>query len=77
MIKRNIYIIMELCDGDLSSHIRLHKQLPESTCKFFLRQLAIALKYMRDHEISHFDLKPHNLLLTRNPGVQLKVADFG
>lgn len=68
---------MELCDGDLSTYIRSHKRLPESTCKYFLRQLAIALKYMRGHEISHFDLKPQNLLLCRNPNIQLKVADFG
>lgn len=69
---------MELCDqGDLSKYIRNHKTLPESTCKFFLRQLALAFKYMREQQISHFDLKPSNLLLTKNPNMTLKVADFG
>lgn len=69
---------MELCAaGDLSAYIRRHHRLPESTCKFFLRQLAIALRYMRSHNVSHFDLKPHNLLLTHTPALTLKVGDFG
>lgn len=69
---------MELCAaGDLSAYIRRHRRLPESTCKFFLRQLAIALRYMRTHNVSHFDLKPSNLLLTHTPALTLRVADFG
>lgn len=75
---RNIYIMMELCAaGDLSAYVRRHRRLPESTCKFFLRQLAIALRYMRTHNVSHFDLKPQNLLLTHTPALTLKVGDFG
>ena len=69
---------MEYCDqGDLSAYIKSHKTLPETTCKFFLRQLALALQYMRNNDVSHFDLKPHNLLLTKTPKITLKVADFG
>lgn len=69
---------MELCvEGDLSKYIRSHKTLPENTCQFFLRQLALAFKYMREKDISHFDLKPSNLLLTKTPNMTLKVADFG
>lgn len=75
---RNIYIVLEYCSaGSLSSFIRCKKALPESTCKYFLRQLASAVQYMRSNDVSHFDLKPQNLLLTRNPIVMLKVADFG
>lgn len=74
----NIYIVMEFCNaGNLSSYIKAHKKLPETTCKFFLRQLALALMYMRENIVSHFDLKPQNLLLTRTPNLVLKVADFG
>ena len=29
---KNYYIIQELCDGDLSSLIKLGKQLPETYC---------------------------------------------
>lgn len=58
--------------------IRTKKALPESTCRYFLRQLAAAVQYMRANDVSHFDLKPQNLLLTRGANnVSLKVADFG
>lgn len=69
---------MELCTaGNLSAYIKRHQTLPESTCKFFMRQLASAMQYMRSNNISHFDLKPHNLLLTKSPNLTLKIADFG
>ncbi|CAD7084987.1 unnamed protein product [Hermetia illucens] len=73
-----IYIVLEYCNaGNLSTYIRQRNVLPEATCKYFLRQLAAAVQYMRSNDISHFDLKPQNLLLTRTPNVVLKVADFG
>lgn len=69
---------MELCgEGDLSTYIRTHQTLPEGTCQYFLRQLSQAMYYMRNNNVCHFDLKPHNLLLTRAPALILKVADFG
>lgn len=75
---RNIYLVLELChQGDLSAYIKNHRTLPETTCKFFLRQVALALQYMRENNVSHFDLKPQNLLLTKAPNITIKVADFG
>ncbi|KAH8382110.1 hypothetical protein KR009_001962 [Drosophila setifemur] len=76
---KNIYIVLEYCNaGNLSAFIRTKKSLPESTCRYFLRQLAAAVQYMRANDVSHFDLKPQNLLLTRGASnVSLKVADFG
>uniref|UniRef100_A0A1B0G538 Serine/threonine-protein kinase ULK3 n=1 Tax=Glossina morsitans morsitans TaxID=37546 RepID=A0A1B0G538_GLOMM len=77
---KTIYIVLEYCNaGSLSTFIRSKKSLPEATCKYFLRQLATAVQYMRSNDICHFDLKPQNLLLTRSQGnsVSLKVADFG
>ncbi|XP_011068888.1 PREDICTED: serine/threonine-protein kinase ULK3 isoform X2 [Acromyrmex echinatior] len=74
----HIYIVMEYCDGgDLSSFIKKKHKLPESTCRRFLQQLALALKYLRDHNVCHMDLKPQNLLLMRKPQLILKVGDFG
>lgn len=73
-----IYIVLEYCNaGNLSTYIRQRQVLPEATCKYFLRQLALAIRYMRSNNVSHFDLKPQNLLLSRCPNVILKVADFG
>ncbi|XP_024880000.1 serine/threonine-protein kinase ULK3 [Temnothorax curvispinosus] len=74
----HIYIVMEYCDGgDLSSFIKKKHKLPESTCRRFLQQLALALRYLRDHNVCHMDLKPQNLLLMRKPQLVLKVGDFG
>lgn len=75
-----IYIIMELCEFSLSSFIKKRSRLSENTVRIFIRQLAEALKYLRENNISHFDLKPQNLLLTRNNPNSvyvLKVCDFG
>ncbi|XP_076277263.1 unc-51 like kinase 3 homolog Aduk isoform X3 [Lasioglossum baleicum] len=74
----HIYIVMEYCDaGDLSSFIKKRHKLPEKICRGFLQQLALALRYLRNHDVSHMDLKPQNLLLTRKPQLVLKVGDFG
>uniref|UniRef100_A0A182T8Y4 Serine/threonine-protein kinase ULK3 n=1 Tax=Anopheles maculatus TaxID=74869 RepID=A0A182T8Y4_9DIPT len=75
----NIYILMEYCNaGNLSSYIKQNRTLDEGTCKRFLQQLALALRYMRQHDVSHLDLKPANLLLTKVSGTYtLKVGDFG
>lgn len=69
---------MELCDaGNLSAYIKRHGILLENTCKYFMKQLASAMQYMRSNNICHFDLKPQNLLLIKKPAMTLKVADFG
>ncbi|XP_058127396.1 serine/threonine-protein kinase ULK3 [Anopheles ziemanni] len=77
--EKNIYIVMEYCNaGNLSTYIKQHKTLNEGTCRMFLQQLALALRYMRANDVSHLDLKPANLLLNKTAGTfTLKVGDFG
>ena len=41
------------------------------------QQLAVALRYLREHGVSHLDLKPSNLLVSGSQPPLLKVADFG
>ncbi|XP_054285473.1 serine/threonine-protein kinase ULK3 isoform X2 [Macrosteles quadrilineatus] len=75
---RFIYIVMEYCDGgDLSAFIRKRHKLPETVCRKFMQQLATALKFLRQNNVVHLDLKPQNLLLTTQPRLSLKVGDFG
>ena len=66
---------MEYCDGgDLSNFIKRKHKLPEHVCRKFLQQLALALRYLRNHNVCHMDLKPQNLLLIKKPSLRLKVA---
>lgn len=72
---QNIYIILEHCDGgDLSTFIKQHTKLSENVCRKFMQQLGLALQFLRSNNISHLDLKPHNLLLMKSHQLTLKVG---
>ncbi|XP_042332350.1 serine/threonine-protein kinase ULK3 isoform X2 [Sceloporus undulatus] len=69
---------MEFCaGGDLSRFIHSRRILPEKVARLFLQQLACALKFLHDKNISHLDLKPQNILLSSLDKPHLKLADFG
>jgi serine/threonine-protein kinase ULK/ATG1 len=77
--ERHVYLIMELCPGgDLMRVIRTHGAQSEGQTRNYLLQLARGLRYLRDHNLVHRDLKPQNLLLSSSqPDAVLKIADFG
>ncbi|KAH7021603.1 serine threonine-protein kinase hal4 sat4 [Microdochium trichocladiopsis] len=71
--------VMEYCDaGDLHRLIRSRApavlEIAEADCLFV--QLMAGVKYLHETAgIAHCDIKPENLLLTRDG--RLKIADFG
>ncbi|EOY07401.1 Kinase superfamily protein isoform 3 [Theobroma cacao] len=59
-------------------YITRHGSVSEATAKHFMQQLAAGLQVLRDNNLIHRDLKPQNLLLSRNDSnAVLKIADFG
>ncbi|EOY07399.1 Kinase superfamily protein isoform 1 [Theobroma cacao] len=74
-----IHLVLEYCKGgDLSMYITRHGSVSEATAKHFMQQLAAGLQVLRDNNLIHRDLKPQNLLLSRNDSnAVLKIADFG
>ncbi|XP_067246795.1 serine/threonine-protein kinase ULK3 isoform X2 [Chanodichthys erythropterus] len=73
----HIYLILEWCSGgDLSSFIRSRRILPERVARRCLQQIACALQFLHEKNISHLDLKPQNILLSGNV-LKLAEALFG
>lgn len=70
------FLVMELCDGvDLGRLVRSRERLPESQVRPILGQLARALEYVHQRGFVHRDLKPGNVMITRDGDV--KLTDFG
>ncbi|OON23087.1 kinase domain protein, partial [Opisthorchis viverrini] len=75
---RSVFLFMEYCaGGDLSDFLHAKNRLPEPLVRRFLRQMALALQYLKEKNIIHMDLKPQNILLTSSTNPVLKVTDFG
>lgn len=72
------YFIMEYCIGEsLSAHIKRVGPLSDKCSGKMLFQIAKGLKYLRDRNILHRDIKPGNILLHyENDELILKLCDF-
>lgn len=77
-LSRNIYMVLELCSQTLATFIenQLDKRITEVESVNFLWQLLTAINYLHNEcRILHRDIKPGNILLTRDRAI--KLADFG
>ncbi len=76
-VQDNIYyIIMEYVDGiTLKQYLNKKGHLDYAEATQFIIEIAGALKCAHEHKIIHRDIKPHNILLTRD--LTPKVTDFG
>ncbi len=69
---RELFLIMEYVDGE-----RLEDARPDSLRRVLaiFRQVAQGLHALHGHGFAHADIKPNNVLLTRDE--QIKIIDFG
>nr|WP_293167280.1 protein kinase [Allomuricauda sp.] len=70
------YLIFELSDGDVRSHMNFSKDVEIVWKLNSLHNVAVGLKQLHGVEIAHQDLKPSNILMYEK-GVVSKIGDLG
>ena len=73
--KVGLCIVMEYVDGE-SLDKWLDTKPPFAARKRIVRQILDAMAYCHDRQIWHLDLKPSNILITKD-GLTAKIIDFG
>ncbi|GAB6022179.1 hypothetical protein CHUAL_006314 [Chamberlinius hualienensis] len=72
----NIYLIMEyMIGGDVKSLLHIYGYLDEYMAVFYIAEVTLALEYLHKQGITHRDLKPDNMLISKEGHV--KLSDFG
>jgi len=72
-----LYLVFEFLDRDLKKYMDMTKTTAPNliNAKSFLYQMLKGIDYCHARRILHRDLKPHNLLISKDG--TLKLADFG
>lgn len=84
---KHVHMVMELLEGqDLEQHLEAKKKLNEKETWLIIKQVAMALNYVKKSGIIHRDIKPANIFILQNKldhdntdseNLQVKVMDFG
>ena len=71
------YIVMEYIDGENLEEYRRRKAgtLKLDEFRKIAPQILTGLEYLHDKGVVHLDVKPHNIMLTRNG--EVKITDYG
>lgn len=72
---RTFYFLMEYVEGVNLGQLLQSGRLAPREALAIVPQICEALQYAHDRGIVHRDIKPHNILLSREG--QVKIADFG
>lgn len=71
------FFAMEYVEGeDLARRVKRHGPMPVEQACDCVRQAALGLQHAFERGLVHRDIKPHNLLLTKQSGI-VKVLDMG
>eukprot|EP00466_Bigelowiella_natans_P006586 jgi/Bigna1/88164/estExt_fgenesh1_pg.C_280201 len=74
--KRHLYFVLEFCPGgDLLRLLVQKDRFSEKDTAFYIAELACGVKCVHDNGYIHRDIKPDNILLTKEG--HLKLTDFG
>jgi len=80
--ENKLYLVFEFLDMDLKKRMDLAKskenptgKLPHDVVQSYLFQLLAGVAFCHSHRVLHRDLKPQNLLISRDGA--MKLADFG
>jgi len=72
----NIYFLMEpVLGGELFTVLRWNKRFSEKTARFYAACVVLAFESLHSKNIIYRDLKPENLLISKNG--YCKLVDFG
>lgn len=72
----SVYLVMEyMVGGDLKSLLSVYGFFDENMAAFYIAEVCLALQYLHNHKIIHRDIKPDNMLVSRDGHV--KLTDFG
>ena len=69
------YIVMELIDGSTLAELIDHGRMPEAVAIDYATQICAGLSYAHRQGLLHRDVKPANILITKDDVV--KLSDFG
>ena len=69
------FIVMELVDGSTLAELIEHGRLPEAVAIDYATQICAGLAYAHRQNLLHRDVKPANILITKDDVV--KLSDFG
>lgn len=72
---RYLYMVMEFMPGGDMVNLMVTHELTEEFAKFYVAELVLALDAIHSFGYVHRDVKPDNMLISKNGHV--KLADFG